>query len=270
MPEQYAENKLSGTVDTTSVTYKYSKESYGTIVYQEQLLLLCVFIGGLEWSEADAVLKANKHGSAARSIAILNKYTEKTGVDLKEKFLKNAVKNGLTKQQAESTWNGLMVYTFNKGHAVGYCIISMEEMFYKVYYPVFFWYAKIKYARTDQERVEFNNEAAKAGSVLFLPHVNYSKPFTSIRKVEDEPVLQQGLSELKGVGEKAAQAIYDERRKNGIFVSFDDFYDRCVGRVVNKKVLNILLEQGALEFNKKTYIKRVTAYNVALYSRAHR
>lgn len=270
MPEQYAENKLSGTVDTTSVTYKYSKESYGTIVYQEQLLLLCVFIGGLEWSEADAVLKANKHGSAARSIAILNKYTEKTGVDLKEKFLKNAVKNGLTKQQAENTWNGLMVYTFNKGHAVGYCIISMEEMFYKVYYPVFFWYAKIKYARTDQERAEFNNEAAKAGSVLFLPHVNYSKPSTSIRKVEDEPVLQQGLSELKGVGEKAAQAIYDERRKNGIFVSFDDFYDRCVGRVVNKKVLNILLEQGALEFNKKTYIKRVTAYNVALYSRAHR
>ena len=88
--------------------------------------------------------------------------------------------------------------------------------------------------------------------------------------MDGEPIIQQGLSDIKGIGDKAAQFIYEERRKNGVFVSFDDFYDRCVGRTVNKKVLNILIEQGALEFNKKTYIKRTTAYNVALYSRAHR
>lgn len=270
MPEQYAENKLSGTVNTESATYKYSQESYGTVVYQEQLLLICVFIGGLEWHEADAVLKANKHGSAERSIAILNKYAEQNGVDLKNKFLKNAVKNGLSKEQATSTWDSLMVYTFNKGHAVGYCIISMEEMYYKQYYPIYFWYSKIKYARDDKERAEFCNEAVKAGSVLFLPHVNYSKPSTSIRKVEGEEVLQQGLTEIKGIGSIAAEYIYEERRKNGVFVSFDDFYDRCAGRVVNKRVVNTLLEYGALEFNKKAYIKRTTVYNSALYSRAQR
>ena len=270
MPEQYAENKLSGTVNTESATYKYSQESYGTVVYQEQLLLICVFIGGLEWHEADAVLKANKHGSAERSIAILNKYAEQNGVDLKNKFLKNAVKNGLSKEQATSTWDSLMVYTFNKGHAVGYCIISMEEMYYKQYYPTYFWYSKIKYARDDKDRAEFCNEAVKAGSVLFLPHVNYSKPSTSIRKVEGEEVLQQGLTEIKGIGSIAAEYIYEERRKNGVFVSFDDFYDRCAGRVVNKRVVNTLLEYGALEFNKKAYIKRTTVYNSALYSRAQR
>lgn len=270
MPEQYAENKIGGVADDESVTYQYTKESYGTVVYQEQLLLICVFIGGLEWGEADKVLKANKHGHKERAVAILNKHAEDTGIDLHKKFVKNAIKNGLTKEQAEATWESLLVYSFNKGHAAGYCIISAEEMFYKVYYPIYFWYAKIKYARNDQERDEFCNEAAKAGSVIFLPHVNYSKPSTSIRKVEGEKVLQQGLAELKGIGEKAAQFIYDERRKNGIFTSYDDFYDRCVGRVVNKKVLKILEEQGALEFNKKIYIKRTTAYNVALYSRAHR
>ena len=270
MPEQYAENKLSGNIDKAALTYQYTKESYGTVVYQEQLLLICVFIGGLEWGEADKVLKANKHGFKERAIAILNKYAQDTGVDLHEKFVKNAVKNGMSKEQAENTWDSLLVYSFNKGHAAGYCIISMEEMFYKVYYPIFFWYVKIKYARDDKERDEFSNEASKAGNVLFLPHVNYSKPATSIRKVDGEPVLQQGLSDIKGIGDKAAQFIYEERRKNGVFVSFDDFYDRCVGRTVNKKVLNILIEQGALEFNKKTYIKRTTAYNVALYSRAHR
>ena len=143
-------------------------------------------------------------------------------------------------------------------------------MYYKQYYPTYFWYSKIKYARDDKERAEFCNEAVKAGSVLFLPHVNYSKPSTSIRKVEGEEVLQQGLTEIKGIGSIAAEYIYEERRKNGVFVSFDDFYDRCAGRVVNKRVVNTLLEYGALEFNKKAYIKRTTVYNSALYSRAQR
>lgn len=268
MPEQYAENKLSGTADTKSVTYQYTKESYGTVVYQEQLLLICVFIGGLEWGEADKVLKANKHGFKERAVAILNKHAADTGVDLHKKFVKNAVKNGLTKEQAEHTWDSLLVYSFNKGHAAGYCIISMEEMYYKVYYPVYFWYTKIKYARDDKERDEFCIEAAKTENVLFLPHVNYSKPTTSIRKVGGDPVIQQGLTELKGIGQKAAEFIYEERQRNGVFVSFDDFYDRCVGRVVNKKVLNILLEYGALEFKKSRYLKRVVKYNSALVARA--
>lgn len=270
MPEQYAENKLSGSADTSSVTYQYTKESYGTVVYQEQLLLICVFIGGLEWGEADKVLKANKHGFKERAVAILNKYAEDTGVDLHKKFVKNAIKNGLTKEQAEGTWDSLLVYSFNKGHAAGYCIISMEEMFFKQYYPTFFWYAKIKYARDDKERAEFCNEAAKSGNVLFLPHANWSTVSTSVRKMDGEYVIQQGLTELKGVGQKAAEFIVEERKRNGVFVSFDDFYDRCVGRVVNRKVLSILLENGALEFNKRTYVKRVTAYNSALYSRASR
>ena len=268
MPEMYANNKLNGVEDTNPITYKYTKESYGTVVYQEQLLLICVFIGGLEWGEADKVLKANKHGFKERAVAILNKYAEDTGVDLHKKFVTNAVKNGLTKQQAEDTWDSLLVYSFNKGHAAGYCIISMEEMYYKVYYPTYFWYVKIKYARNDKEKDEFCCQATKDGSVVFLPHVNYSKPTASIRKVDGEQALQKGLADLKGVGEKAAQYIYDERRKNGIFTSYDDFYDRCKSRVVTSRVINILQEQGALEFNKKRYIKKVTTYNSSLMSRA--
>lgn len=271
MPEQYADNKANqDQIDRSDLRYQYTKESYGSVVYQEQLLLICVFVGGLEWNEADKVLKANKHGFKERAVAELNKYAKDTGVDLHKKFVKNAMKKGMSRDTAEGTWDSLLVYSFNKGHAAGYCIISMEEMFYKIYYPTFFWYAKIKYARTDQERDEFCNEAVKSDNVIFLPHVNYSKPSTSIRKVDGELVLQQGLTAIKGIGEKAAQFIVDERHRNGVFVSYDDFYDRCVGRTVNKKVLNLLLEHGALEFKKKTYVKRVTAYNSALYSRANR
>lgn len=268
MPEMYASNKLNDTADTDSVVYQYTKESYGTVVYQEQLLLICVFVGGLEWGEADKVLKANKHGHRERAVAILNKYAEDTGVDLHKKFVKNAIKNGLSKEEAENVWDSLLVYSFNKGHAAGYCIISMEEMFYKYYHPVFFWYVKVKYAGNDKDKETFCNEAARDEVVVFLPHVNYSKVSTSLRKVDGECALQKGLSDIKGIGEKAAQAILDERKKNGVFTSYDDFYDRCKGRTVTTKVISTLKEQGALEFNKDRYIRKVTTYNASLYSRA--
>lgn len=268
-PELYGENKRNWKeMDHDDLFLKYTSESYGVIIYQEQLMYICVYLGGFEWSEADKVLKANKHGDVGRFFKDIEAYREKTGVDLKKKFLLGCKSKGIGKDRASQIWDSLSRYSFNKGHATGYSLITMEEMFYKVYYPTLFWYIKIKYARDEKEVNEFSIEACKAGSVVFLPHVNYSGVTTKLRKVEGETVIQHSLSGIKGIGEKAAEYIVDERKKNGIFTSYDNFYDRCVGRVVNKKVLNILLEQGAIEFNKKVYIRRVTAYNTALYSRA--
>lgn len=272
-PELYGDNKRhQDEVDKDDIFYQHTAESYGIIIYQEQLMYVCVFIGGLAWTEADKVLKANKHGHVDQFHRDIAKFKADTGIDLQKKFITGCMDKGVSKERAGQMWEALSRYSFNKGHSVGYAIISMEEMYYKIYYPVYFWYAKIKYARNDMERAEFCNEAAKAGNVLFLAHVNYSKPATSIRKVDGEEVLQQGLCEIKGIGEKAARFIYDERKRNGVFINYDDFYDRCIGKgkPVNKRVLAILQEQGALEFNKKIYVKRTTAYNVALYSRAHR
>ena len=270
-PELYGDNKRhQSEIDTDDLFYKHTAESYGIIIYQEQLMYVCVYIGGLEWFEADKVLKANKHGHVDQFHEEIGKYKIKTGVDLRAKFISGCLAKGVTNERAEQMWDALSRYSFNKGHSAGYAIISMEEMYYKIYYPTFFWYSKIKYARSEQERDEFCNEAVASGNLVFLPHVNYSHVWTSIRKIDGEMVLQKGLAELKGIGEKAAQYIVDERKKNGIFRNYDEFYDRCAGRVVNKRVLNILFEQGTIEFNKKQYIKRVTAYNTALCSRAQR
>lgn len=270
-PELYGDNKRhQNEIDTDDMFYKHTAESYGIIIYQEQLMYVCVYIGGLEWFEADKVLKANKHGHVDQFHEEIGKYKIKTGVDLRAKFISGCIAKGVTNERAEQMWDALSRYSFNKGHSAGYAIISMEEMYYKIYYPTFFWYSKIKYARSEQERDEFCNEAVASGNLVFLPHVNYSHVWTSIRKIDGEMVLQKGLAELKGIGEKAARYIVDERKKNGIFRNYDEFYDRCAGRVVNKRVLNILFEQGTIEFNKKQYIKRVTAYNTALYSRAQR
>ena len=256
MPEAYAENKINLEEAKSTGYYEYTKSSYGTIIYQEQIMIIGVEIGGMTWEEADKLVH-------------LKELDEEEKERLINKFVKNATKKGFSKGEARDLLEKLLVYSFNKGHGVGYSLISVEEMFYKVYYPNEYWFAKLKYAKDDAEYQKFSSKAVEDGAVIFLPHVNYSIEKTKLRKVEGENCLQQGLSEIKDIGEKAAAYIVEERKKNGIFTSFDDFYDRCKCRVVTSRVIEKLKEAGALEFNKKTYLNRVVKYNSALYSRAN-
>lgn len=265
MPDSYAYNKMNVDEIKDSFYYKFAKDSYGAVIYQEQLMLLCVYVGGYDWSEADKFLKITKHGRDKALIALESLKEE--GKDFRKKFVTNAIKNGMDKSEAQQLFENMLVYSFVKGHGTGYSLISMEEMFYKHYYPNEFWYAKLKYAGTDENYRKFCEKAVADGVIIFLPHVNYSYEKTRLRKVDGENCLQQGIADLKGVGEKAASYILEERKKNGIFTSYDNFYDRCKSRTVTSRVIDILQNQGALEFNKKAYIRKVTTYNSTLYQR---
>ena len=264
MPDTYAANKVDQShIDKTLPYYKYLEKTYGCVIYQEQVQAIAVNIGGLEWPEADKILKMTRGGTAA----VVKNFNENYD-KFCAKFEENAKKHGMTKEQSFEIFDKFFNYAFNKGHSTGYSLISVEEMYYKVHYPTEFWYVKMKYARDDKQYAMFCERASHSGAVIFLPHVNYSKLKTSLRTVEGESCLQQGLAEIKNVGDKAAQQIVDERKAHGIFKSFDDFYDRCKSRLVTSRVIDALVESGAVEFNKKTYISRVTKYNSSLYSRS--
>lgn len=265
MPQMYAENKSDIQSAKQSPYYEYTKESYGTIIYQEQIQQICVNIGNMSWGDADKVMKMI--GGQSQSEDAKAEF-ERTKKEMHDKFLEGAVKNGLSKEEAERVFNSMLVYSFNKGHACGYSLIGVEEMFYKVYYPTEFWFGKIKYAPNENDYDKFCSYAVKDGAVVFLPHINYSNEKMRLRKVDGDMCLQRGLSELKGVGLKAATEIVEERKRNGIFRSYDEFYDRCKSRVVTSRVISILQESGAIEFSKDKYIKRTTKYNSALYGRA--
>lgn len=262
-PAQYAENKFNVDANKDSLYYEYTKESYGTIIYQEQILQICVNIGGFEWHEADKVMKMEK-GAIGRA----NKLYEENYETFSKKFIKNAVKKGMSKKDASDLFEAIMVYSFNKGHSTGYSIISLEEMFYKTYYPVEFWYTKCKYAYNESDLFKYKANASGEGILLFLPHVNQSADFT-LREIDGERVIQEGLSSVKFVGEKAAKFIENERIKNGDYTDLDNFLERCLvkGSGVNKRTVEKLLEAGALEFNEKIYISRVIKYNSTLYSK---
>ena len=263
MPDIYAANKMDRQHIDTSLPYaKYLEKTYGCVIYQEQIQAIAVNIGGLEWPEADKITKMSR-GGTEKAMRNFEENYDKFVV----KFEQGAARFGMTREQSYEIFDKFFNYAFNKGHATGYSLLSVEEMYYKLYYPNEFWYVKMKYTGDDAKRAKFKEKAVRDNAVLFLPHVNYSADYT-LRKVEGEVIIQEGLSSIKGVGEKAAAAIEAERKAHGVFISFDDFYDRCKSRVVTSRVIQILKEQGALEFNKKTYIARVTKYNSSLYSRS--
>lgn len=263
MPEIYAANKVDQShIDKSLPYYKYLEKTYGCVVYQEQVQAIAVHIGGLEWPEADKILKMQRGGTEK---AIRN--FEENYDNFVKKFEAGAKRFGMTKDQAFEIFDKFFNYAFNKGHATGYSLISVEEMHHKIYHPTEFWYVKMKYVNDDAKLAKFRENAVKDDALIFLPHVNYSADY-SLRKVEGALVIQEGLSSIKGVGEKAAAAIEAERKANGVFVSYDDFYDRCKSRTVTSRVIQILKENGALEFRKKTYISRVTKYNSALLAKA--
>lgn len=263
MPQQYAENKMNLEEVSNSKFYEYTKDTYGTILYQEQIVAIAIGIGGLSYQDSYDILKMMK-GSDNRER--MQKQRQEKEDNMRRKFIEGASEKGFGEQEASEIFDNLIIYSFNKGHATGYSLIATEQMWYKIHCPVDFWFVKMKYAGSDADRDKYTKLAVKSGEVVFLPHVNYTG-LTSIRKVDGQKVIQLGTSTLKGVGDKAAKYIETERRNNGRFKDYDDFYDRCKSRVVTSRVIDILYNQGALEFNKKKYERRVIKYNSALYGR---
>lgn len=255
MHETMAYNKASGKMDTDSLYYQCTKETYGTMIYQEQTIEVAQRIGHLSSEQTFDLLKIMKKEANLTKpeyVPIIAK--------MKSDFEKGAKSEGLIMQEIHDLWASMLVYGFNKGHSTGYSLISVKQMFYKLYFPSFFYYVKMKYARNDADFYKFTRLAIKGGIVVFLPHVNYTA-LTSIRKKDGEYVLQQGLSTVKDVGVKAAQVIEDERKKNGCFKTMEEFEDRCKGQAVNAKTIRALKECGALQFNEKKYINCVIKYN---------
>lgn len=262
MHETYAYNKLSGEVDKTTPFYKYTEETYGTILYQEQTVEVAQKLGHLTPEQSFDMLKIMKKPENLQKQEYIPVVEQ-----MRKDFFAGCKMEGLTQEQTKQIWASMLIYGFNKGHSTGYALISVDQMFYKACYPTEFWYVKMKYARTDTDLHRYSALAAKAGVVVMLPHVNYSDNKTLLRVVDNENVIQQGLSIQKDVGEKAAQAIEEERKQNGLFTDFDDFYDRCKGRTVTERVIRVMKENGALEFNEKKYINRVIKYNSMLVAR---
>ena len=252
--EQYAANKQN--IDDTTVWYPYTKDAYGSIIYQEHVMRICKGLSTMGPERIDKLMKF--------------KFSEEERGHLKEEFIEGSKeKSGLSEKVTGPLFDAMSLYMFNKGHGAGYALISEWMMYHKVKHPTEFWFATLKWEYDESKRRQFEEAAVSEGILIFIPHVNYTADY-SLRTIEGEKVIQMGYNSIKGVGPKAAIEIEQERRKNGVFRSYDDFVDRCKSRAVTSRVIDSLLEAGALEFKKKIYIKRVKELNSALYMRGMR
>ncbi|MEK6732281.1 MAG: DNA polymerase III subunit alpha [Candidatus Omnitrophota bacterium] len=212
------------------------KETYGIIVYQEQVMIIVSSLAGFSLAQADLLRRA------------IGKKTPEIMEQQRKAFIDGAVKNKIDKRIAEKIFSLIehfAGYGFNKSHSAAYAMISYRTAYLKANYPVEFMTALLTSEKDNMDKiVEYIDEAERMGIKILPPDINESYAnFTMINKNE----IRFGLSAVKNVGELAIESIIEARKKHDRFTSLYEFCERVDSRLVNKKVLESLIKCGALD-----------------------
>ena len=212
------------------------EETYGVIVYQEQILQIAQRVAGYTLGHADLLRKAMGKKDAAVMAAE------------RSKFVEGAVANGYDSKKGNEIFDYIEPfarYGFNKSHSVAYALVAFQTAWLKVHYPRHFMAALMtsEMDRTDFV-VKFINEASQMGIRILPPDINESNyAFTVVG-----PNIRFGLGAVKGVGEGAIESILEARQKKGRYTSLLDFCEAVDLRACNKKVIEALIKSGSFDF----------------------
>ena len=218
------------------VMEKYLKDTYGITVYQEQVMLLSRLLADFTRGESDALRKAM--GKKKKDI-----------VDaMKPKFIEGGKKNGhdpKTLDKIWSDWEAFASYAFNKSHAACYSWVAYQTAYLKANYPAEFM-AAIMSRRRDQitEITKLMDECKAMGIATLGPDVNESYQKFGVNKKGE---IRFGLAAIKGMGDGVAQAIIDEREKNGPYKDIFDFVQRINFGQINRKAFEALALSGGFD-----------------------
>ena len=176
----------------------FTKNTYGVIIYQEQVMQACVHLGGMTWAEADKVRK------------IIGKKKDAREFDLfRDKFVEGASKH-IAKEDAEHLWHDFEAhagYSFNRSHAVAYSMLSYWTAWLKHYHPLEFIYSILKNEKDKDARTEYLLEAKRLGIKVLLPHVNESESGFSIQG----SAIRFGLGDIKYISDNIASKLIANR-----------------------------------------------------------
>ena len=212
----------------------FTEETYGCILYQEQVMQACVELGGMSMSEADKVRK------------IIGKKKDAKEFDIfKDKFVEGASRF-ITPNNARDLWHDFEAhagYSFNKSHAVAYSTLSYWTAWLKYHYPLEFMYSLLKNEKDKDARTEYLIEAKRMGISIKLPHINDSDIDF---KIEGKGI-RFGLSAIKFISDKIAERYISARP----FKSYKELeeFTFTKGNGVNSRALQALRIIGAATFN---------------------
>ena len=227
---------------------KVLKETYGVILYQEQVMKIANIMANYSLGEADLLRRAM--GKKQASIMDENR----------EKFVERAIKNGYLKEKAEEIFDLIdkfAGYGFNKSHSAAYALIAYWTAYFKYFYPEEYYASIMTSEKSNVENVAFYIEDAKLHKLkLKLSDVN--NPVSKFT-VEDGGI-RFSLAAIKNVGESLAEKIKVEFERNGNFLRYEDFIYRLRGQGLNKKNIEALIYSGALDSlpgNRKQKIESI-------------
>jgi len=216
------------------------EETYGVIVYQEQVLFIVQTLAGYDLGQADIFRKA-----MSKKIAEVMKKERRS-------FIAGAKKNGFSAETAGEVFTLIEPfagYAFNKAHSTSYALIAYQTAYLKANYPAEYITAFLA-VHTDQPEKIANavGECRRLGIPVLPPDINKSQTNFSIEKDSGiTPAIRFGLSAIKNVGHGAIAPIIAERNKGGEFKSIEDLCRRCDLRGVNKRVMESLIKAGAFD-----------------------
>jgi len=216
-----------------SIMQPFTENTYGVIIYQEQVMQACVHLGGMTWSEADKVRK------------IIGKKKDAKEFDqFKDKFIQGAEKH-ISKKEAQHLWHDFEAhagYSFNRSHAVAYSMLSYYTAWFKYYYPLEFMFSLLKNENNKDTRTEYLIEAKRLGLKVRLPHINESELYFSLK----DNAIVFGLAEVKFISDSIANKIIERRP----YASYEDFVQKASakGSGINSRAVSALNAIGGAAF----------------------
>jgi DNA polymerase-3 subunit alpha len=240
-PMENIDQFINGKLNWTSIQYplpeleSFLKETYGVIVYQEQVMQIAQKVAGFSLGQADILRRA------------MGKKKVDVMAEQKVKFIDGSVRNGYTKETAEKLFDLLIPfagYGFNKSHAAAYSFIAYQTAYLKANFPREFMAANLtNEVHNTDKMAQYIKETREMGIEILAPDLNLSeKEFTVVGGS-----IVYGLIGVKNIGDAAVDEIINERRRNGRYSSILNFLERVNGKVVNRKAVEALILAGILD-----------------------
>lgn len=215
------------------------QDTYGILVYQEQIIRIATDLAGYAPGEADMIRKA------------VAKKKKKLMEEHRLKFTEGAVKRGLSRQVCESIWGDIEFfarYGFNKAHAADYAKVTCQTAFLKAHYPVEYLTAMLSVERNNTDKVRrYFSEARNLNIQIMPPDINLSGLDFSIEDRQQYQAIRFGLGAIKNAGESALRVVLDERSANGSFENLQNLCDRVDLRRVGKRTLEYMIKARSFE-----------------------
>ena len=216
------------------------KDTYGTIVYQEQIMQVFQVLADYSLGQADQVRR------------MMGKKDLKTMEEQRGKFIAASAKHDMKKEDAEKLFNQILAfasYCFNRSHSAAYAFVAYQTAYLKTHYPVEYFSALLSSVADNKDQTQlYIEEAQRLGSKVLAPDINKSY----LEYAPDGDNIRFGMAAIKGVGAPVVEAIIKEREENGDFKNIFDFCKRVDAKYVNKKSLEGLIKAGAFSNIEKS------------------